>query len=39
MIAALGMVLFEWDGQTATVNPWAVVLVVALIALTWSVFK
>ena len=38
-MSALAMTLYTWDGETATVNLWALVLVVGVIGMTWSLFK
>lgn len=39
MSGMLALTLFTYDGETATVNPMAVMLLVFLIGLAWSVFR
>lgn len=38
-MSVLALTLFTWDGETATVNLLALLLVVAAIGMTWSLFR
>ncbi len=38
-MTAAAITLFTWDGETATVNLGGILLLVALVALAWSLFR
>lgn len=38
-MSGLAMVLFTWDGEKATINLGALLLVVAIVAMVWGMFR